>query len=139
MVGVRRRVLENDVLPPVHGNTTQRHFGVKKQHLCAYLERVFKEKGNHSPTKLQVIMPQELTKEMIYIEYLASLAPEQMADRKCSAGYFYDVWKTEYPTVICPKYHTFSRCDVCANIRLQKKHADAAAKGMSSCFINCFA
>jgi hypothetical protein len=105
MVGARKRVLDNDTMPPVHGNTNSRHFGIKKQHLCAYLERVFQEKGNHNPMKLQCIMPQELSKEMIYVDYLASLTPKQDVHRKISAGYFYAVWKKEYPTVICAKYH----------------------------------
>ena len=130
MVGTRKRVLDNDTLPPVHGNTTSRHFGIKKQYLCAYLERLFQEKGNHNPERLQLIMPQELSKESIYVDYLASLTPEQEVDRKIIAGYFYAVWRKEYPTVICAKYHAFSRCDVCANIRLQKKHADKAGQGI---------
>ena len=77
MVGARKRVLDNDTMPPVHGNTNSRHFGIKKQYLCAYLERVFQEKGNHNPMKLQCIMPQELSKEMIYVDYLSSLTLEQ--------------------------------------------------------------
>ena len=129
MVACRRRVLDNDTLPPVHGNTNHRHSGVKKQYLCAFLESVFREKGNYNPMKMQIVMPQELSKEMIYVHYLASLSEEQ-ADRKISAGYFYSVWKSEYPTVVCAKYHMFSRCDVCSNIRLMKKTATKAGKGM---------
>ena len=36
-------------------------------------------------------MPQELYKEMIYIENLASLTPEQQANRKISARYIYAI------------------------------------------------
>lgn len=41
MVAIRRRVLDNDVMLPVHGNATKSLMGVKKSMLCAYLVRYY--------------------------------------------------------------------------------------------------
>jgi hypothetical protein len=74
MVTARGRVLENDTLPHEHGNTRARSFGVKKQYLCAFLERVFQEKGNHNPMKMQCIMPQVCPpRKLICCKFIASV------------------------------------------------------------------
>lgn len=127
MVGIRKRIKENDVQAPEHGNK-HRVKGIKKMTLCAWMAQFFQDNGNHCPNTTQVLLPAFMTKENVYMEFMLQLKPEEQAQLKVSSGYFYRVWKEEYPTVRSAKYNSFNKCDVCSNLKLFIQEAKTKEK-----------
>ena len=116
---IRQRVLSNSLedqkrIPsPVNQGKQDR----AEQFLHGYMEK----HGNGMPNERTVQLPMGSTKENVYMDYLCSFPTEEDAEREaCSLSHWYRTWKNRVPDLKCGKWHKFTKCSVCSNIKTMK-------------------
>ena len=126
---IRKRVCERRLC--VQRKTNDNIIDKKREKALHFLDKYVQEHGEPQPHKKIINLPTGVSKEDVYIEYLATEFSEMEVSMKAPAklSYWYELWRTWRNQVKCPEWSTFSKCSTCQDIRLQMQLGDPTQKG----------
>lgn len=109
--------------------------GKKAEYIEQFIRKYAQENGGGMPHNNDVELPNGVTKDSVYIEYLLSFPDEQTETKESAVlSYFYKVWRARCYYVKSNKWTKFSKCSVCSNIKTLREFCQASKFGESS---NC--
>jgi len=131
-------------LPVSHGRLSQirtrvregRHRDVspitgQKMDQCEQFIRQYAETHSEGlPNSVDVDLPEGVTKECVYIEYLLSFEDEGQATAlAASLSWWYATWRKRCFHVKAKKWNRFSKCTTCSNIKVLRAINDETKRG----------
>ena len=127
---IRKRVCERRLVVTRKSNDSIHD--KKRESALNFLDNYVRENGEPQPHKKEFNLPSGISKEDVYVEYLATFS-DDMVRLKIPAqlSYWYEIWRTWRNQVKCPEWSTFSKCSTCTNIRIQLQLGDPTLKGKS--------
>ena len=113
---IRKRVLSNNTenFAAMQTNKTSR----KQDRVGQFLNSYETEHGNGMPNDRTVQLPAGSTKKDVYIALQESLTQSSSsAGSSVSMSTFYKAWNEKKPDLKCARWHRFSKCSTCSNIK----------------------
>lgn len=103
---------------------------LKKSSAIAFIEKTKKEQGQHQPDSPHIHLPQGLTRNDLYEQYVEGLPLYNASRLMVSLPYWYSIWSANFKDLKCPKVCKFAECKVCATAKLQKQVAPPEMRGI---------
>lgn len=103
--------------------------GPKADAAEAFIREYAQTHGSAMPHKKDIDLPSGLSKDKVYIEYLLTYPTEEASRQACSLSYWYKIWSERCFHVKVRKWHRFSKCSVCSNIKVLREFSNANSHG----------
>jgi hypothetical protein len=130
---IRKRVLTNTIEDFEASQSTKS--APKRDRVSQFLNSYETEHGNGMPNDRTVQLPMGSTKQDVYLALKESLAQSSSSSGEAiSKSTFYKAWKEQKPDLKCARWHRFSKCSTCSNIKtLQSfyKAGQISGKGLT--------